>query len=780
MSVEESQHCTLLQCLVRGIPPKAEVADVLTFFRGLDIDESSVKLNFRERRGAGEVRNILHFLIMNVLLLIQEFLVSLKYQASKLLSHLSLQAIVTFKTQEDIQKALSKDREFFCESKFGSRFVRVVPFSDDTTTAHLSSEDQTISGDMHKEQNLLEKSKSFAVAPCAPSVFSNPGQTTPLPAPPTLSSLNNHSAIKIEGLPPNITIAEIVQLFWGTPAKAGSTVVRKDPRIPHEAHAYMDLGAPEHALHAVVTWNGTVMTTSSGIFTIKVSLASHLEYKTAANAIASAEKEKSNSEQDAAVVVVKMRGLPVKASLQDILTFFEGYTIKKQNQANNAPAVHIQPVVGENRHSKKAYVEFESAAEATRASVEKNQTLFGKKAFGDRYCILQKISRQEMMAEIARNNVNTAATTTTTTTGGAAPVHSNKKTSLSNGSFDFTTSCASPAAFLNSMQYPGTAAAAAPPFMMPALPYPQLPWGVVPPSSYVYPQMQFANIMQQQQQPYFAGFPTQQQQQQQQMWPQQHAAPPAMQQPAGSGARYLVQDLSTGQKVYLDPRFNLYTGGGAGGVFPSSGAATGMFPPSGMMPPPATAAAPLVSDRDAHAQEVPQAPSGWNNKKATAAAAATLRSMAAVPSLPCQQQPENESSHHTTTETQMVGGEDVAAEQGSNEGSDQEQPCELPALAAVAAAVVAEGDKGSDQGSEDGAGVGNRVFQEHHHHHHNHSHHHHRHAADNNDKVSGAAAVIVAPPNHPTTPKDGHKRLSMELNLPEDDRPVKHSHAEGH
>jgi hypothetical protein len=41
-----------------GIPSNGTAADVLAFFSGLglDIDESSVKLNFSERRGAGKVK----------------------------------------------------------------------------------------------------------------------------------------------------------------------------------------------------------------------------------------------------------------------------------------------------------------------------------------------------------------------------------------------------------------------------------------------------------------------------------------------------------------------------------------------------------------------------------------------------------------------------------------------------------------------------------------------------------------------------------------------------
>lgn len=666
-----------------------------------------------------------------------------------------MQALVVFKTAEEAQKALTKDREFFCESKFGTRFVRVLV--DETTTAtHNSSEEQTSSG--HSKQ-IRNNNTS------APSVLSNP---TPRPSP----NHDQKTAIKISGLPPNITITEVVQLFWGTLAKSGSTVVHTDPSKP-QARSYMDLGAPEAAAHAVLMWNGTVMTTAAGKFTLTVQLASQLEYKTAA-AVKNKKSDLFGSEDDA--VVVKVRGLPIKASLQDILGFLDGYKIKQQqgNDGVAAAAVHIQPLLGENRHSKVAYVEFESATEATRA-LNKNQTLFGK-AFGDRYCILQKISRQEMMAEIARNSVATTAPAT----GG--PLYSND-TSFSNGSLNFTTSCASPAAFFNMHQYPGGNAAAA--FMMPPpcgaaayppLPYAQMPWGI-PPSRY-FPQ--FANMMQQQQQ--FTILPGAQMWQQQQQQLEHAPAPPMQQANPGDGARYLVQDLSTGQKVYLDPRFNLHHGTGAGvadvcggdggflaappGAAPCAAVnAAAMFSPLGMAAD--VPLAPLMSDAARYSiqgggNSPPKQPTG----KWTPAAAAAERRVA-VPTSPPQ--PSNECSHHTTTEAQMAGRE-LAAGQDSNEGSEDQGLEHFPEPPAVAAGATGglEGDKGSDQGSEDGAGGGDQDKK-----HQRYYHHHHHHHA-----MTGKATVIV-PPDYSIAPKDGHKRHSMELDLPGDDRPLKHLHIEG-
>jgi hypothetical protein len=521
----------------------------------------------------------------------------------------------------------------------------------------------------------------------------------------------------------------------------------------------MELGAPEHAAHAVPLMNGTVVTTVSGIFTISVRAASHLEYKTAASATAppsttvTSKKNSALGSEDTAVMV-KVRGLPLKASLSDILAFFQGYKIKYQQPtpgASPAPAIHIQPLNGENRQSKVAYVEFETPLEADRA-LEKNQTNFGK-AFGDRYCLLQKMSLQEVMTEIARNNQT------------PGPVYSNH-TSFSNGSLDFTTSCASPAAFFNQMMQPPAAP------LHPPLPYPQMPWGV-PFPGYLPPQMhaQFAAnmLMQQQQQQLFsAGMPMPpppelqmlfwQQQQQQARKPPQPPQQPQQQQTYA--ARYMVQDLSTGQKVFLDPRFNLYTGGdGGGGGAPSQ---AGPPPPGAMLPPPPLSRDQLVPNFRVAAQ-FQQA-----QKQQPSAAATTAG--ATAPS------DNNDGSHRTTAGVQIAG------EEGSNEGSEEGQAVEhspdSPLATLAAAAAKAEGDKRSDQGSADG----NKDTVHHGHHHRHHHHHHHYHADDTNNNTTtaenggsggaSAAGVVVGPPRG--APDHGHKRMSMEVDLPEDDRPIKH------
>lgn len=62
-----------------------------------------------------------------------------------------------------------------------------------------------------------------------------------------------------------------------------------------------------------------------------------------------------------AMDVVKLRGLPIRATSTDVDDFFSGYKIRPGG-------VHVQPY-SDNRHSKVAYVEFASAQEADRAMV---------------------------------------------------------------------------------------------------------------------------------------------------------------------------------------------------------------------------------------------------------------------------------------------------------------------------------------------------------------------------------------------------------------------------
>lgn len=660
MSVDGSQNH---RCLIRlkGVPPKATVEDVLTFFDGLDIDESCIRLNFKERRGAGE-------------------------------------AFIVFKTAEDARRACEKDRDFFSPN-FGSRFVRVMAVED------LSQEELT-----HVDTAFTSQSGKRP----ATSILSEGSPEI--------------TAVRVEGLPANITIPEVVQLFWGISASPAGTVVQKDPTKPH-AHAYMKFGTPEHAMRAVITWNGTVMTTQAGMFTLSVQPASHDEWDVAAAAGSS----KTALRDDA---VIKVRGLPVRATCSDVATFFEGYKTKPGG-------VHIQPF-SENRHSKIAYVEFETCEEANRA-LEKDRHLFGK-AFGERYCLLQRVSKQEMTSDLARF----------TAQQGRGPAQCGSASS----SLEFTTSCCPPGAFFNMPRSanmpPGV------PYMMPgAFPQPgpqghhqmlpQMPQGMPWPTPgmpqmpgfpslgmqmpHMPPQMPFPGLMQA-----MHAFPGS-------TWPPgagvqgpgppQHAQQPS---PVTGAARYMVQDLTTGQKVYLDPRFN---------IFPHAPPQSPVVPvavrpaqhagpaPNAMVTP---AAAPGPGPEISHGHDEAPALGAW---------AAAGRSVAVAPA-------GHDGSGGSGASKGSEPTQETAEQQeeGSNEGSDGDRSSRPPPA-----------KKGAHGGI--------------HHHHHNNlmnspaaangldgynSNNGHSHNGSGNG--NGVTSLL-------RDPKDAHKRPFVDANLAEDQRPVK-------
>jgi len=86
--------------------------------------------------------------------------------------------------------------------------------------------------------------------------------------------------------------------------------------------------------------------------------------------------------------VIKVKGLPYKASLQEIRQFFAGYVVKP-----DGVSIILHP---DGRPSGMAFVEFVSTQEATRA-MEKDHAQFGL-SYGERFVTLQLVGRQEMAA----------------------------------------------------------------------------------------------------------------------------------------------------------------------------------------------------------------------------------------------------------------------------------------------------------------------------------------------------------------------------------------------
>ena len=230
-----------------------------------------------------------------------------------------LQALVVFKTPEDARRACDRDQEFLLPD----RFVRVI-LVDELT---------------HEEQ-----------------LFVSGAITSQIHYHKTVEPLCEDTVIKVQGLPPNITVPqEVVQLFWGTRATPAGTVILRDP-TKQLAHAFVDMGSAEHAQHVAATWNGTEVTTQTGLYTLKVELASRSQWKEAAARTSSSHSAFKIGEEDA---VLKVHGLPLKSSSSDVASFFDGFKTK---------TIFIHPI-SEDRNSRVAYVEFENVEEADRALV---------------------------------------------------------------------------------------------------------------------------------------------------------------------------------------------------------------------------------------------------------------------------------------------------------------------------------------------------------------------------------------------------------------------------
>jgi hypothetical protein len=84
--------------------------------------------------------------------------------------------------------------------------------------------------------------------------------------------------------------------------------------------------------------------------------------------------------------ILKVKGIPFKASAADVRKFFSGYKIKGEGVSF---IMH-----SDGRPTGMAFIEFESPQEAVKA-MDKDRTKFGPE-YGDRFCMLQLVGRHEM------------------------------------------------------------------------------------------------------------------------------------------------------------------------------------------------------------------------------------------------------------------------------------------------------------------------------------------------------------------------------------------------
>jgi epithelial splicing regulatory protein 1/2 len=97
--------------------------------------------------------------------------------------------------------------------------------------------------------------------------------------------------------------------------------------------------------------------------------------------------------------VLKMKGIPFKATAMDVRKFFTGFRIKPEGVSF---IMHV-----DGRPTGMAFVEFETPQEAVRA-MEKDRAKFGPE-YGERFIMLQLVGRHEMeKVTLQRENENTA------------------------------------------------------------------------------------------------------------------------------------------------------------------------------------------------------------------------------------------------------------------------------------------------------------------------------------------------------------------------------------
>ena len=159
----------------------------------------------------------------------------------------SLQAIILFQDPQAAAKALEKDKTIFDEHHFGKRYVRVT---------------------MAEDVNLMQ---DFNVAASKATLTSKE----------SIAQLPTTTAVKVSGLPPNISLEEIAQLFFGLHIKTGGIYHLGRTADQNCTAVILDLHSAHDAMSAVTTRNKAWLTSREGKFQITATAASPEELKNA-------------------------------------------------------------------------------------------------------------------------------------------------------------------------------------------------------------------------------------------------------------------------------------------------------------------------------------------------------------------------------------------------------------------------------------------------------------------------------------------------------------------
>ncbi|KAI8465392.1 MAG: hypothetical protein J3K34DRAFT_387951 [Monoraphidium minutum] len=248
------------------------------------------------------------------------------------------EAFVCFENPEEARRACQKDRETFSE-KWGDRYVRVYP----TLESDVTDMQQAV-----QQQNM---------------VYTQGGH-----------SHHSDSVVKMKSLPFDATQLDIIQFFEGFKLKANGVqlVVRSDNKPTGEA--FVDFEAPDEAARALREKDHKVFHEKFGDRYVRLIQVSRKEMQATLSLRFGGEG------------ILKVKGIPFKASPGDVRKFFSGYKIK----ADGVSFIMHQ----DGRPTGMAFIEFETPQEAVRA-MDKDRAKFGPE-YGDRFCMLQLVGRHEM------------------------------------------------------------------------------------------------------------------------------------------------------------------------------------------------------------------------------------------------------------------------------------------------------------------------------------------------------------------------------------------------
>ncbi|KAG1680359.1 hypothetical protein FOA52_015450 [Chlamydomonas sp. UWO 241] len=245
------------------------------------------------------------------------------------------EAFVVFESPSEARRAIQKDRETFGD-KFGERYVRVYP-SLDTDVADLAA--------------------AVAQRGLAP-----------------MGASHADSVLKMKSLPFEATQLDVIQFFEEFKMKPNGVqlLVRCDNKPTGEA--FVEFESADEAARAIREKDHKVFSEKFGDRYVRLIQVSHKEMQAKLALRFGGEG------------ILKMKGIPFKASTSDVRKFFAGYRIK-----HGAISFIMHP---DGRPTGMAFIEFETPQEAVKV-LDKDRAKFGPE-YGDRYCMLQLVGRHEM------------------------------------------------------------------------------------------------------------------------------------------------------------------------------------------------------------------------------------------------------------------------------------------------------------------------------------------------------------------------------------------------